>query len=180
MTKIKSARDPSDPSIQQCRLGLNNTNSIKTDLKSIGSSFIDSYLAAKQPTSPSTGRRKKRAATNSNLTCSDLNNLSGSLNLITAQILSNIASSEFLLCQTLLGSSSNSWSSDQLTALASLAKNAYANNIQSINDTNIVSLNSILLGLADADLANLRFTSINSINTLGALSGWSSSQVSHL
>ena len=36
--------------------------------------------------------------------------------------MSSIISSEFVLCQTLLGSSSNSWSLDQLSTLTTIAK----------------------------------------------------------
>lgn len=115
MSLIKNSNDPSDSSNQQCRLGLTNSDSITSQIKSIGSAFVASYF-----TNSSLSGSGKRSA--SSLTCSDLNNLSGSLNSLTTTQLSSIISSEFVLCQTLLGSSSNSWSLDQLSTLTTIAK----------------------------------------------------------
>ena len=47
----------------------------------------------------------------------------------------------------------------------------------SIGDTDIAGLNSILIGFSNPQLSSLVFTTITSIGTLGALNGWSISQV---
>lgn len=131
MSLIKNSNDPSDSSNQQCRLGLTNSDSITNQIKSVGSAFIDAYISSMSSSTSSTTsatnsssslslNRRKRSAIS--LTCSDLNNLSGSLNSLTTTQLSSIISSEFVLCQTLLGSSSNSWSLDQLSTLTTIAK----------------------------------------------------------
>ena len=50
-------------------------------------------------------------------------------------------------------------------------------NAGSISDTNIIGLNSILIGFSDLQLSSLVFTTTTSIGTLGALNGWSIIQV---
>ena len=47
----------------------------------------------------------------------------------------------------------------------------------SISDNDISNLNSILLGYSSSDLSQLIFTTTSSIQTLGALSSWTSDQV---
>jgi hypothetical protein len=47
----------------------------------------------------------------------------------------------------------------------------------SIGDTDIAGLNSILIGFSSSQLSSLVFTTTTSIGALGALNGWSSSQV---
>lgn len=76
----------------------------------------------------------------------------------------------------LLGSARNYWSTEQLSTLATIAKSKYSNNIGSIPDADIVSLNSILQGFSASELAQLVFTSTSSISTLGALSDWTETQ----
>lgn len=78
---------------------------------------------------------------------------------------------------SLLGSASNYWSTEQLSTLATIAKSKYSNNIGSIPDADIASLNSILQGFSASELAQLVFTSTSSISTLGALSDWTETQV---
>ena len=46
---------------------------------------------------------------------------------LTSSQLSSISLADFYSCQTLLGQSSNSWSSSQLAVLASLAKSVFLN-----------------------------------------------------
>lgn len=78
---------------------------------------------------------------------------------------------------SLLGSASNYWSTEQLSTLATIAKSKHSNNIGSIPDADIASLNSILQGFSAIELAQLVFTSTSSISTLGALSDWTETQV---
>ena len=47
----------------------------------------------------------------------------------------------------------------------------------SISDTNVTSLNNVVLGFTSAQLSTLTFTTTTSIAALGALSDWSTSQV---
>ena len=53
----------------------------------------------------------------------------------------------------------------------------YSNNITSIPDADIASLNSILLGFSASELAQLVFTTTDGISALGTLTGWSADQV---
>lgn len=109
MSTIKASRDPSSSSIQLCRIGLSNSDSVNTLINQYGSSFISKYLA------PSS----KRAATA--LTCTQLNALSSLLNQLSVDYLALLDVNVFYSCQTLLGASSNSWSSAQLNQLAIIA-----------------------------------------------------------
>lgn len=114
LTTINAARDPTSPSIQQCRMGLNNSVSVSYLISSVSNYYVQSSLS-----SFSFAGRKRRSVTA--LTCTYLNSLSGSLNSLTVEQLATLTTSEFTSCQTLLGASTNSWSSAQLTELASLA-----------------------------------------------------------
>lgn len=113
MSKIKAARDPTDASIQLCRIGLTNNAITQELINTVGSYFVTSSLST-------TIARKKRST--SILTCSDLNSISGSLNSLTVIQIATLTSVEFKSCQVLLGASTNSWSSDQLSSLAAIAK----------------------------------------------------------
>lgn len=170
MKTIKKGKDTTDSSNQMCRLGLSNDKTQKSLIDSVAKYYVSVYLKSLS------GTQRKRRATQT-LTCTDINNLSGSLNALTVDQLGNILVSDFKSCQTVLGLSSNSWSSEQLATLATTAKSAYSNNVATISDSNLISLNSILLGLSDTDIASLVFSNTNSIQTLGSLTGWSSSQV---
>ena len=115
MAIMKKARDPTDSSIKSCQIGLSNTDTFTSYISQYGSVFVAKYIASLS------GSRKKRATTTS-LTCSQLTDLSSSLNSLSTTQLGAISLSDFYSCQTLLGLSSNSWSSSQLTTLAALAK----------------------------------------------------------
>jgi hypothetical protein len=168
INRIKLARDPTDSAIQICRIGLTNNNSTANLISTIGNYFVTASLA---------NNKKKRST--SVLTCTILNSLSGALNSLSATQLLTLTSQEFISCQILLGSSSNSWSSNQLNALATVAKTAYPV-VSSISDTNLSQLKSILVGFSYSDLSSLVFTTTTSINSLGSLNGWNSSQLNAL
>lgn len=108
---IKKARDPTNSTIQLCRIGLTNSQTTKTLINSISSNFASNAL--------SNNRRKKRSAS---LTCTQLNQMTSSLNSLTVNQLLSISNADFISCQILLGSSTNAWSSAQLNALATVAK----------------------------------------------------------
>lgn len=114
MNIINNARNPSDPSVQICQLGLTNSNSIQNLIRNYGS-----ILITKLKTTFTTSQRKR--ASNS-LTCDQLNSLSGSLNQLSTADIASIDLNEFYTCQSLLGLTSNSWSTSQLTQLANIAK----------------------------------------------------------
>lgn len=111
------------------------------------------------------------------MTCNDLNNLAGALNSLSTTYLGSISTIEFSACQTLLGGASNGWSSAQLSTLGTIAKTIYSGGVGTMSDSDISSLNSILLGYSSAELAQLVFTSLSSISALGALTGWTTDQV---
>lgn len=111
--KIVATRDPSISSNQICQVGLSNTANYTVLLNSYGSTYLTQYQK-------SLGSRKKRSTTV--YTCTDLNNLGTGIKSLSASQLSTISLSDFVSCQSLLGATSNSWSSSQLAVLASLAK----------------------------------------------------------
>ncbi len=78
----------------------------------MGNYFVQASL------STSSGRKRRTVTT---LTCSYINTLSGSLNSLSVAQLATLTTAEFTSCQLVLGASTNSWSSAQLTQLASLA-----------------------------------------------------------
>lgn len=184
---MRGARDPTDSSIKSCQIGLTNTDSYSSLISSYGSTFVGKYIS-------SLTSRKKRATITS-LTCSQLNDISTSLNSLTTAQLAAISLSDFYSCQTLLGLSTNLWSANQLATLASLAKSVRKLNLKiliqkliilnlkyygmgsNISDSNIAALNSIMQGFNSSDLRNLSFTSATSISALGTLNGWSTTQV---
>jgi len=84
----------------------------------------------------------------------------------------------FVTCQQLLGSASNGWSSEQLASLVAVARSVYPTGLASMSDANIASLNSILLGYSNSELAQLKFGQLSSISALGALNAWTADQVS--
>lgn len=113
INKIRAARDPTDESIQLCRIGLTNNKNATDFINTIGGYFVDAMLGT------TAGKRKKRSTT---LTCTDINNIAGSLNSLTVNQISSLSTPDFISCQIQLGASSNSWSTAQLSALAAVAK----------------------------------------------------------
>jgi len=176
LSTMNSARSPTSNSL--CQFGLTNTATFTTLINSYASVFVDKYISV------SSSSRRKRAV--SSITCSTLSNLgSPAIGSVPAATLSEMNTTEFGSCLTLLGYSANSWSSAQLTALVSLTK-AYVTAGNTISDTTVGQLNSILTGFAgtnaysESDLANLPTFSISTLSTLGALTGWSSTQLTYL
>ena len=171
MSTLTDSKSPSLESNQLCQIGLTNSASTNALLSSFSSTLVQQYIAAKQ----SAGKRKKRQSTYT-FTCDDLNTLGTGVTSLTVAQLSTLTTNEFYKCQTLLGTSTNQWSSAQLTQLATIAKSLYGS-ASSISDTNITALNTIMVGFSSTDLATLTFTTTTSIGALGALSGWSTDQV---
>lgn len=116
MNTIKSARDPSSSTIKLCQIGLANSDSVSNLITSYGSVFVNKYIAS---LTSLTGQRKRAVTA---LTCSQLNDLAGSLNQLSTEQLAAISLTNFYSCQTLLGLATNSWSTAQLTTLAASAK----------------------------------------------------------
>ena len=113
---MSSVRDPTSSVNQICQIGLENTANYTNLINSFGSVFVIQYV--KEVTKSSL--RKKRATYS--YTCNDLNNMGSGIKSLSSDDLSTISLSDFYSCQTLLGSSSNSWSSSQLNILANKAK----------------------------------------------------------
>lgn len=111
-----SARDPTDPDIQLCQVGLDSTANYTDLINSYGSIFVSQYVAKK---SSSTSRRKRATYT---YTCEDLTNMGIGIKSLSTSDLSTLSLADFYSCQYLLGASSNSWSSSQVQTLASIAK----------------------------------------------------------
>lgn len=44
MTTIKTARDPTDSSVQTCQLGLTNSATVQTSISTYGTKFVTKYL----------------------------------------------------------------------------------------------------------------------------------------
>ena len=123
MSKIQSARSPLITTNQLCQVGLTNTGTYTNLINSYGSIFVNQYITSVQSISTTTlvSGRKKRQSSSYSFTCSDLTTMGSGISSLTAGQLLTISTSEFSLCQTLLGLASNSWSSSQLSALASTA-----------------------------------------------------------
>ena len=45
ISQIKAARNPTDPEVQLCRLGMSNDDYLSNSLASIQSSFVNAYLS---------------------------------------------------------------------------------------------------------------------------------------
>lgn len=123
MSKIQSARSPLITTNQLCQVGLTNTGTYTYLINSYGSIFVNQYITSVQTISTTTlvSGRKKRQSSSYSFTCSDLTTMGSGISSLTAAQLLTISTSEFSLCQTLLGLASNSWSSSQLSELASTA-----------------------------------------------------------
>jgi hypothetical protein len=125
MSKFQSARSPSVTANQLCQVGLTNTGNYTNLINSYGSIFVSQYISSVQsaaaPTTTFASGRKKRQSSSYSFTCSDLTTMGSGISSLTAAQLSTISTNQFSLCQTLLGLASNSWSSSQLSALASIA-----------------------------------------------------------
>jgi len=170
LNTIKLNRDPENSDVQMCRFGLENDMSVQTEINSVQTSFVNAYISTL-----SSGSRRRRSV-KSTLTCDDLNNLFGSLkSLSTSQL--NVETSVFTSCQQLLGSASNGWSTEQLLVLVGVAKEVYPGGLEVLSDSQIASLNSILLGFSSSELAKLNFGQLSSISALGALNDWTADQV---
>ena len=44
MTTIKTARDPTDSTVQACQLGLTNSATVQTSISTYGTKFVSKYL----------------------------------------------------------------------------------------------------------------------------------------
>jgi len=178
MSTITAARSPSVSANQLCQIGMSSaaTSAYTTLINTYGSIFATQYVAS---VSTAAAGRKKRQSSSYTFTCTDLTTMGSGISSLTAAQLSTLSTSNFSSCQTLIGLASNSWSSSQLAVLAATAISLYTSPSQ-ISDANIAALNSVLLGFTQTQLSQLVFTSTTSISALGALSGWSSAQLSGL
>ena len=112
MSTFVSARDPSIESVQLCQIGLTNSDSISNLIDSFGSTFVSNVASNKK-------RIVKRSASYA-FTCTDLTTLGSAISSLTAAQLATITPTEFVSCQTLLGSTT--WSAEKLVSLVKIAK----------------------------------------------------------
>ena len=82
-------------------------------MSNIQENFVRAYFQS------GSSRRKRSTPA---LTCSDLNQLTGSLNSIPDANLNTLTAAEFRECIDVLGYSTNSWSNSQTQILANIAK----------------------------------------------------------
>lgn len=119
LNKMKNARDPSLN--QMCQIGLTNTANYTNIFNSYTSVFASQYINLINPDNGSSKRKRRGISSNYIFTCTDLTNMGSGVTGLTSSQLSSISLADFYSCQTLLGLVSNSWTSSQLAALASLA-----------------------------------------------------------
>ena len=105
MSTFVSTRDPSIESIQLCQIGLTNSDSISNLIDSFGSVFVSNYA-------PSNKKRIVKRTAITTFTCTDLTTLGSAISSLTAAQLATITPTEFVSCQTLLGSTT--WSAEKL------------------------------------------------------------------
>ena len=110
MSTFVSTRDPSIESIQLCQIGLTNSDSISNLIDSV---FVSNYA-------PSNKKRIVKRTAITTFTCTDLTTLGSAISSLTAAQLATITPTEFVSCQTLLGSTT--WSAEQLVSLVTIAK----------------------------------------------------------
>jgi len=204
MSTMTAAYDPTVSDNQLCQAGLNgpDTSGFTNLVSSFGAILLTQHTSSVQSaaTTAASGRKKRQSSSYS-YTCSDLTALGLGMTALTTTQLATISTTEFYSCQSLIGSQ-GSWSSSQLSVLASTAlsviflivcnnnNNRIFNNFDlmnriqyygsaySISDSNIAILDNLMLGFSSTSLSSLVFTTTTSIGALGQLSGWSSAQVS--
>ena len=117
--------DPNNPSNDLCQLGLNVSET--SAFKSLLNTFLATYAASfTQPVRKMLHSNNRKLATVAIvITCNVLNKMGLGMVALNVSQLQSISSSEFYACRAVLGSSSNSWSGSQLTALASITKSVF-------------------------------------------------------
>ena len=111
MTSLKTSINLNNDTIKSSRIGAGDDDALQSAYKNF------KYIYAKTIFS-STSRRKRQAAS---LTCANLQ--AASSDSFTAVDLSTLSASVFQSCLSTLGSSSNSYSADQLSALLTVGVN---------------------------------------------------------
>ena len=122
MTTILGAYDPTVAANQLCQAGLSSadTSAFTGFVNSFGSTLITQYVSAQQSATTAASGRKKRQSSSYSFTCSDLTTLGDGMTSLTTTQLATISTTEFYSCQSSIGSIT-SWSSSQISVLASIA-----------------------------------------------------------
>ena len=110
MTSLKTSKNPNNDTIKSSRIGAGDDDALQSAYKNFKSIYAKTIF--------SSSKRKRQAAS---LTCANLQDASP--DSFTAADLSTISASVFQSCLSTLGSSSNSYSVDQLSALLTVGVN---------------------------------------------------------
>ena len=111
MTSLKTSKNQNNDTIKSSRIGAGDDDALQSAFTTFKSIYAKTIF--------SSSSRRKRQATG--LTCANLQ--AASPDSFTAADLSTISASVFQSCLSTLGSSSNSYSADQLTALLTVGVN---------------------------------------------------------
>ncbi|KAK6195615.1 hypothetical protein SNE40_001005 [Patella caerulea] len=117
-------------------------------------------------------RRKRSTGT---VTCNDIKMMGNLASALTASHINGLSNTDFSDCASYLGEV-NDWSDAQKTALVTKAKAAWGA-VDTWTENNVLDMGSIGLGLTAAEITSLTF-SVDSLATLGTISGWTTEQLS--
>jgi len=118
---LKASKNPDNDLIKSSRIGAGDDDALQSAYKTFKSIYAKTIFS-------SSSRRKRQA---SGLTCANLQ--AASPDSFTSTDLKTITASVFQSCLSTLGSSSNSYSTDQLTALLDVGVNG-----ASVKDFNLL------------------------------------------
>ena len=104
-----------------CRVGLTNSAHMKSLISSLSYNVIKTYMNQKTNSTTNQKASRRKRATSDLITCDDIDTAGSAASFFTASQLSTLSNSEFATCFSVLGSVTN-WNTDQLQALANLAK----------------------------------------------------------
>jgi hypothetical protein len=110
LTSLKTSKNPNNDTIKSSRIGAGDDDALQSAYKTFKSIYAKTIFSSS---------KRKRQATS--LTCTNLQAVSP--DSFTAADLSKISSSEFQSCLSTLGDSTNSYSTDQLTAILTVGVN---------------------------------------------------------
>ncbi len=108
---MKTSKNPDNDLIKSSRIGAGDDDALQSAYKTFKSIYAKTIFS-------STSSRKRATSA---LTCANIQ--AASPDLFTAADLSTISSSEFQSCLSTLGDSTNSYATDQLTALLTVGVN---------------------------------------------------------
>ncbi|XP_050398348.1 uncharacterized protein LOC126816154 [Patella vulgata] len=117
--------------------------------------------------------RKKRST--GTVTCNDIKMMGNLASALTASHINGLSDTDFSDCASHLGEV-NDWSDTQKAALVTKAKAAWGA-VNTWTENNVLDMGSIGLGLTADEISSLTL-SVDSLATLGTISGWTTAQLS--